>query len=91
MLQKPIEIEKEKYTEEDYDNMLDECYPEVCMGSLSWSPSYVLKELDPIAYNCGFSDFQEYETVYKCPICEEEHEDEDEALYCCQEDEETED
>ena len=91
-LLQPTEIEVEKYTEEDYDNFLDECYPMVEMGSMSWSPSYVLSELDPIAYRCGFSDFQEYETKYVCPICGEEHEEEEEALYCCQEEEdETED
>ena len=36
-----------------YDEMLDECYPEV-FGLL---PSRILAECDPIQYNCGFSDW----------------------------------
>jgi predicted RNA-binding Zn-ribbon protein involved in translation (DUF1610 family) len=84
MLQ-PIEIEVEKYTEEDYRDMLDDCYPEVSVGGISWSASAVLEEMDPTAFHCGFSDYQEYETKYQCPICGDEHSDEDDALYCCQE------
>ena len=38
---------------EQYDAMLDECYPEV-FGLL---PSRILKECDPIQYNCGFTDW----------------------------------
>jgi hypothetical protein len=80
----PIEIEVDKYTEEDYDQMLDECYGEVKMGSFTWNPSYVLKNLDLVAYRCGFSDYCETETKYKCPICDTEHNDEDDAKWCCQ-------
>ena len=80
---KPNAIEKEKYTEEEYDQMLDEM-GDVVIGSLSYSASHVLKEVDPIAYRCGFADFQEYEEAYECPVCGREHEDEDEAYECCQ-------
>ena len=83
-MKKPIEEEIEVYTEDDYDNMLDECYPDTQIAGMTYSTSYALKELDPIAYRCGFSDYQEYKTVYKCPICGEEHEEEEEALLCCQ-------
>ena len=80
----PKKIEVEKYTEKDYDNMLDDCYSTVTMGKFSWNPSYVLSELDPVAYRCGFSDFQEYETKYKCPICEELFDFEEDAKWHCQ-------
>ena len=43
-------------TEELWDDCLDEQGP-VCIGSLEYSPSQVLKEVDPIAYRCGMSDF----------------------------------
>jgi len=36
-----------------YNDMLDECYPEF----FGWSPSIALQRVDPIAYNCGFSDW----------------------------------
>ena len=39
----------------EYDEMLNECYPEL----FNMSPSYILKELDPIAYSCGLSDYED--------------------------------
>jgi len=44
--------------EEEYDNMLDEL-SEVKIGNIEFCASRVLKELDPIAYNCGLSDFND--------------------------------
>jgi hypothetical protein len=87
----------EKYTEDDYDDMLNETYGTVDICGYTYDSAYALKELDPTAYNCGFADYQEEEDVYICPICGEEYDDEDDALYCCQdeddddEDEEDED
>ncbi len=72
-------IEREKFTKEAYDSMLNECYPEV-FGIL---PSRILSECDPIAYNCGFSDFQEYEYEYECEACGSVFDDEKEADNCC--------
>lgn len=52
-----------------YEEMLD-CEGTVTVGGLEFYPSRILKELDPIAYNCGkldlfgTSDFQEYEGEY---------------------------
>jgi hypothetical protein len=46
----------ESNAEQQYDDMLDELYP-VEIGGMSFCASRVLKELDPIAYNCGFSDW----------------------------------
>jgi hypothetical protein len=40
-----------------YDQMLDEVYPEVTLGYSSFLASTVLKELDPIAYRVGFSEY----------------------------------
>ena len=78
-------IEVEKYTEEDYDNMLDDCYDPLVIGDITLDASRVLKECDPIAYNCGFSDYQEY--MYECSQCGEKHEVEEEAEDCCKEEE----
>jgi hypothetical protein len=53
-----------------------------------FNPSRILEELDPTAYRCGLNDFedsiQETETKYDCPICGSEHDDEDDAKWCCQ-------
>ena len=47
-----------------YEDMLDE-YP-VSIGSLSYSGSYALRKLDPIAYRCGFLDFADGQFSQLC-------------------------
>lgn len=44
--------------EEMYDDMIDEIYGEVKVG-VTFNASRVLKELDPIAYRCGFNDYMD--------------------------------
>jgi len=41
---------------EMYDDMIDECCGEVNVG-VTFNASRVLRELDPIAYRCGFNDY----------------------------------
>lgn len=43
-------------TTEAYREMLDKCYPMVDVG-VTFYPSRVLEELDPIAFSCGESDY----------------------------------
>jgi len=47
----------ERDAERMYDDMLDE-YP-VVIGSLEYSGSHVLQNIDPIAYRCGFIDYMD--------------------------------
>jgi hypothetical protein len=49
----PIDEDKAK---EMYDEALDE-QGEVKVGTLTFYPSQILKECDPIAYRVGFSDW----------------------------------
>lgn len=51
-----FEIDEDKY-DEKYDEWLDEIHGEIMIGCISFSPSRILSELDPIAYRCGFSDY----------------------------------
>lgn len=44
-----------------YDDMLDECYPEVDICGYTYAPSVALYRTDPIAYNCGRSDWADFE------------------------------
>ena len=43
-----------------YDEMLDETNPVVVIGGLTYLPSQVLREVDPIAYRVGFADYLDY-------------------------------
>lgn len=40
-----------------YDELLDELHSPIIVGGIEFEPSRVLKELDPIAYRCGFNDW----------------------------------
>lgn len=39
--------------DEMFEELLDECYPEVTVGCCTFSPSQVIKELDPTCFNIG--------------------------------------
>ena len=39
-----------------FEDLLDECYPEVQVGCCTFSPSQVMKELDPICFNIGVTE-----------------------------------
>jgi hypothetical protein len=47
----------ENEAEHMFDELLDECNPVVKIGTLEYSPSWVLKQVDPIAYRVGLSDY----------------------------------
>jgi hypothetical protein len=76
--------EVEVYTEEQYKRQLDEIHGEVLIGSVCYSTSYAMAQVDPMAFRVGFADFQEYETRYVCEHCEDVHDDKDDARECCE-------
>ncbi len=48
------------YVDENLDDFIDEENEEVRIGSLTYSPSQVLKECDPVAYRCYSSDMENF-------------------------------
>ena len=48
-----------KYKEE-YDEMIDECNEPVKIGMLTYSPSWVLEQVDPTAYRIGYSEYIDF-------------------------------
>lgn len=44
-------------TEEHYAAALDDIYPVVEIGGLTFDPSRIVKELDPTAFRCGMNDY----------------------------------
>lgn len=47
--------------EERYRTFLDDTNEVVVVGGLSFTPSRVIEELDPIAFRCGVSDYEDSE------------------------------
>ena len=45
-----------EYSEDDYEELINECYETVKIGSLEYEPGRVLREVDPIAFRVGMSD-----------------------------------
>ncbi len=43
--------------EEQFEEMLNECHESVKVGCCEWDAGYVMKELDPVAFRCGVSDY----------------------------------
>lgn len=57
-LEKRVKAELEPVdVEQIYRDMLDECEPEVNVAGLSFVPSRVVEELDPVAFRCGVNDY----------------------------------
>lgn len=46
------------YVAENYDDILDDFYPEVEIGYCHFYASEILYRCDPVAYRCGLSDEQ---------------------------------
>lgn len=46
--------------EQSFDEMMDEIYPVVKFGELTFYPSYILKTCDPIAYQISLSEHEDY-------------------------------
>jgi vacuolar-type H+-ATPase subunit D/Vma8 len=51
-------FERYMYVSDDtYSDFLDEIYGEIDICGYKYYASYALQKLDPIAYDCGFSDY----------------------------------
>ena len=87
MIQQPAETERPKFDPDDdkaFADYLNELYEPVTICGITFDQGTAIRELDPTAFNCMRNDMQEYTTIYTCPVCCKEHEDRDDALWCCQ-------
>ena len=66
--QSNIETFEYECSDDEFCDWIDSIYPEISIGSLTFSPSEIMKELDPIAYRCSKSD---YESNFDLDDCEE--------------------
>jgi len=56
-----MSILSDRELHERYDDFLDEVYPECKIGGYDYQTSRALKEVDPVAYRCGFNDWLDAE------------------------------
>jgi hypothetical protein len=75
-----------EYTDEVFEEQIDELYPEIRIGEGIFYASDILKKMDPIAYDCLKADMDphEEETYYECNNCGSEYEYEYDAEVCCE-------
>ena len=64
---------------ERFDDMLDESGPVVIAG-IEFSPSAILKEMDPIAYDTYFNDYMDACDINTDDLLEDEESDFDDAM-----------
>ena len=62
-----------------YEQMLDESGP-VIVGGIEFSPSAILKEMDPIAYDVGFNDYMDGIGVDTDDFLDDEDSDFDDSM-----------
>jgi hypothetical protein len=80
----PIEIEPELDEDEAIDQ-LNEIYGEVDVCGIKYDAGYLLKEVDPIAFEQARGDLEDsMEHKWECGNCGEQYDSEDEAGDCCQ-------
>jgi hypothetical protein len=51
-----FELDEENYSDQ-FDELLDEQFGEISICGALYSPSTILKEVDPINYRCSLTDF----------------------------------
>ena len=71
----------DKKAEEYVREMLNEAYPEVKIGCLTFSPADIVEEMDPIAFSCIVAD--ESGDEYVCENCESVYDEASDAEECC--------
>ena len=64
---------------ERFDDMLDESGPVVIAG-IEFSPSAILKEMDPIAYDTNFNDYMDACDINTDDLLEDEDSDFDDSM-----------
>ena len=56
-----------EWTDDEFEEYLTDLYGTVKIGNLEFDAGRILRELDPIAFNCSMSDMEQEED---CPVCD---------------------
>lgn len=76
-----VNAKEKEITEKEFEEELNESYDKVNICGLEYCAGSALKEVDPIAFNCGMAD---RDSIFICGKCEAEYEIKEEAEECCQ-------
>lgn len=59
LIEKEVEEQIDAIDEDEYNESLDDM-GEISVGNLTFYPSDILKNCDPIAYDIGFTEYQDF-------------------------------
>jgi hypothetical protein len=68
--------------EEEYEDVINDCYGDIDVCGIFYPAGQVLKELDPIRFRVGMSEEPE---KWQCAECGETYDSEEEGEDCCKE------
>jgi len=77
--------EEREPTDEELDDIIDKEYPEIELYGDSFTPSEILKTMNPDLYEIIRIENLIEDTKYFCEQCDTEYDDEFSALCCCSE------
>ena len=72
-----------EYTEKMHEESLHEALPPVEIGTLQYPAGTALKELDPTAFRCNWSDNTVENARWECDECGGDYDTEEESDDCC--------
>ena len=88
LIQPEKTVIERQVNEDDYREYFNSIYDPVTLGHRTWDPADVLKKMDPNSYYVGCAEYCTNKFIAKemwvCPICELDHDNEPDAILCCQ-------
>ena len=84
-----VEVEVDLFDDDEIEQKFKEMLDETHGEFMGIPASRILEECDPTQYSEELFNHEvslrETETKYNCPVCGIQHDDEDDAKFCCQE------
>ena len=73
-----------EFTEDEFNDYLDEKYGEVSVANVSFYPSYILSELAVTVYQTAYQDWlANQHEIWICSLCGEQYTNKKDADRCC--------
>jgi len=83
--------ERPELNNDEFEEILNDLYGNVSVCGWEYPSGQVLREVDPIAFECDKNDYEDgLDSFWVCGECGTQHNYEDEAEDCCAESDEDE-